>query len=422
MRVFFDQGTSGQGVLGATQEKARQMPSGGGAPHIMHFFLPVGHSVGGAGCLHCQPQVLVSTSQDFVGRVPNVQSRELGPISASVQSASFAQLVTGTTHAPVFSADLPFLRPSHALRYVTPSQPQTGAFTVVQRVGLRAQVPCASARPQIAASENLQYSFTPQVLPARPPQALPVRASSVSPATSPLLSSSSAPGALAHAAENTEAVARITAKAENRDTKEFMWVAVPRVCRKSSKKLLPYIVTFAFAFAFACSPKSVSIQFDSGADAEPLCTGLKQLGAPIEIVLSTSLAARVDLEPSEAVAQPAGLYVLTSLTVYAAGSASSGGTGVILQQTLEFQGSTLRIVQTESTGESRSSGTFVIENRVLRRTDLCSSVVASGERQPVLNAAIQLGEQQLTMTTTQSDDAGTRTSVSTYARYVAPDR
>jgi hypothetical protein len=405
-------------VLGATQEKARQMPSGGGAPHIMHFFLPVGHTVGGAGCLHCQPQVLVSTSQDFVGRVPSVQRRELGPISASVQSASFAQLVTGGMHAPVLRAELPFLRPSHALRYVTPLQPQTGAFTLVQRVGLRAQAPCASARPQIAVSENLQYSFTPQVLPARPPQALPVRASSVSPATSPLLSSSSAPGVLAHAAEKTEAVARITAKAENRDTKELMWVAVPRVCRKSSTKLLPYIVTFAFA----CSPKSVSIQFDSGSDAEPLCTGLKQLGAPIEIVLSTSLAARVDLEPSETVAPPAGLYVLTSLTVYAAGSASSGSTGVILQQTLEFEGSTLRIVQTESAGESRSSGTFVIENRVLRRTDLCSSVVASGERQPVLNAAIQLGEQQLTLTTTQSDDAGTRTSVSTYARYVAPDR
>jgi hypothetical protein len=111
-----DQGTSGQGVLGATHENARQMPSGGGAPHIMHFFLPLGQSVGGAGSLHCQPQVLVSRSHDFVGRVPKPQRIGFGPSSASVQSASLAQLVTGGTHAPVLSAELPFFLPSHALR------------------------------------------------------------------------------------------------------------------------------------------------------------------------------------------------------------------------------------------------------------------------------------------------------------------
>jgi hypothetical protein len=269
----------------------------------------------------------------------------------------------------------------------------------------------------MAASENLQYSFAAQVLPARPPQALPTSASSVSPATSPLLSSSSASGALAHAAENMEDVARITAKAENRDRVAFMWVSVPRVVGKSSKKgLLCFFMVFA-----ACAPKSTANQvLDAGTDAAPLCHGLKQLGAPIEIALSTSLVAFV--EPEAEAVNPSGLYVLTGLTVYAAGSASSGGTKIILQQTLEFEGTTIRIVQTELTGESRSSGTFAIANGVLRRTDLCSSVVAFGEREPVLEAAIQLNEQQLTLITKRSDDAGSRTSVSSYARYVAPDR
>ena len=58
--------------------------------------------------------------------------------------------------APVFATDT-LLRPAtHALEYVFPSQPHTGANSMVHMSGMALQVPDMSPAPHFASSANQQ--------------------------------------------------------------------------------------------------------------------------------------------------------------------------------------------------------------------------------------------------------------------------
>jgi hypothetical protein len=82
-----------------------------------------------------------------------VASRAELPPRAAVRLAQFAE---GAEQGPFVSTDTPAPAALHALPYVLPSQPQTGAYCSVQISGLYVQLPAASARPQIAAGAWLQ--------------------------------------------------------------------------------------------------------------------------------------------------------------------------------------------------------------------------------------------------------------------------
>jgi hypothetical protein len=62
---------------------------------------------------------------------------------------------------------------THFEPYVLPSQPQTGAYSIVHRSGTGLHSPAMSPEPHFDSSGNEQYCFSPQRMPAMPPHILP---------------------------------------------------------------------------------------------------------------------------------------------------------------------------------------------------------------------------------------------------------
>lgn len=86
--------------------------------------------------------------------------------SAMPEPLSFA-------HAPALATDT-LLRPAtQAVAYVLPSQPHTGAYSMVHRSGIGWQVPAMSPAPHLAESGNEQNCFSGHLKPAKPPHILP---------------------------------------------------------------------------------------------------------------------------------------------------------------------------------------------------------------------------------------------------------
>ena len=76
-------------------------------------------------------------------------------------------------HAP-FAATDTLLRPAtQAVAYVFPSQPQTGANSMVHMSGIGLHSPAMSPAPQCALTGNEQYCLSAQRKPAMPPHILP---------------------------------------------------------------------------------------------------------------------------------------------------------------------------------------------------------------------------------------------------------
>src|SRR6187551_3299738 len=79
-------------------------------------------------------------------------------------------------HAPCWATDTPLRPATQAVEYVLPSQPHTGANSMVHRSGMGLQVPDMSPAPHLAEGANEQYCFSGQRTPAMPPHSLPVGA------------------------------------------------------------------------------------------------------------------------------------------------------------------------------------------------------------------------------------------------------
>jgi len=113
---------------------------------------------------------------------PSEQSPCTPRVPQSLPSAMPVPL--SPAHAPALATDTPLRPATQVVAYVLPSQPHTGANSMVHKSGIGLQLPAMSPAPHLAESGYEQNCFSGHWKPAMPPHILPAGA-----ATDPALAS-----------------------------------------------------------------------------------------------------------------------------------------------------------------------------------------------------------------------------------------
>jgi hypothetical protein len=173
--------------------------------------------------------------------------------------------------------------------------------------------------------------------------------------------------------------------------------------------------------ASACTGvPSASVALNDAGDGAATCNQLMQLGAFIEIKTVSERGPLLAEAPTSMDSVPKGVFVLSKIDYYAGSGVTAAPTGVVLRQTLAFEGSILSIVQSDSAGETRSQGAVTVMGGVLVRIDSC---VSGGEGTvPAPQARILKSTESELVLAAGVSDAGSALVVSTYVASVeVPD-
>ena len=119
--------------------------------------------------VHFPPASVAPQSGRYAQYEPCAQSPE-PRVPHSFPSAMAEPLSPG--HAPPCATETPLRAATHAVAYVFPSQPHTGANSIVHMSGMGLHVPAMSPAPQRALGANEQYCLSAQRKPAIPPHIL----------------------------------------------------------------------------------------------------------------------------------------------------------------------------------------------------------------------------------------------------------